>query len=101
MRSLRKFKVQVIRLRHPREGPDLHAGQYLDRIDVKLACGEIGYRVLRGDGILIAGEEVKDIVFELLSPITIPLAIMRINPCMASNCWFISPLRSDISEVAS
>ena len=36
LRSLRQLEVEVIRLRHPCEGADLHAGQYLDRIDVKL-----------------------------------------------------------------
>lgn len=76
--SFRQLEIEVIRLRHPREWADLHAGEYLDGIDVKLARGETGDRVLRRYGIPATGEEVKDIVFELqfvfelLSPITIP-----------------------------
>ena len=58
--------------------PYTHLGQYLDRVDVQLARGEMGDRVLRGYGIPAAGEEIENIVFELqfmfepLSPITIP-----------------------------
>lgn len=43
-------------------------------------------------------------ICDVLSPMTIPLAVIRINPCIASNCWFMSPgevgyLRGGLVEV--